>query len=375
MRIALVGCGFVADLYMRTLRQHPHLEVSGVVDRDPQRASRFSAHHGLAVYRSLDEALADPRLDAVVNLTNPRSHYDVSMAALTAGKHVYSEKPLALELADAKRLVEVAQSRGLMLSAAPCNLLGQTAQTVWRAIREGALGHIRVAYAELDDGMVHRMPYRKWKSESGAVWPWKDEFEVGCTMEHAAYYLTWLAAFFGPAESVTAFSTCQIPDKQTDMPLDVLSPDFSVACIRFLSGAVARLTCGIIAPHDHSLRVVGDDGVLSTGDCWDFCSPVYVRRLVTFRRKAFMNPWKRRYPLLKTPDRAPRRWGAARMDFCCGIAEMADAIAAGRSPRLSADFCLHVNEMVLAIQNAGRGSAAYAMTTTFKPIEPMPWAR
>ncbi len=90
-------------------------------------------------------------------------------------------------------------------------------------------------------------------------WPYKDEFEVGCTLEHAGYYLGWLAAWFGPAVTVTSFASVQVPDKVPGETFAVTSPDFSVACIQFASGVVARLTCSILAPHDHSLKVVGDE--------------------------------------------------------------------------------------------------------------------
>jgi len=119
----------------------------------------------------------------------------------------------------------------------------------------------------MDDGMVFRMPYRTWASAAGAPWPAKDEFEVGCTFEHAGYYLTWFPAFFGPARLVTAFSACLVPDKKTDVSLERKAADFSVACITFESGVVVRLTCSIIAPHDHTLRIIGDRGVLGTHDC------------------------------------------------------------------------------------------------------------
>ncbi|HET9155275.1 MAG TPA: Gfo/Idh/MocA family oxidoreductase, partial [Myxococcaceae bacterium] len=123
MQIAVVGCGFVADYYLNTLRNHPGLEVAGVFDRDPERAERFARFHRLLQYRSLDEALEDPRAELVVNLTNPSSHHEVSLAALERGKHVYSEKPLALSLDQAKALVTLAEQKRLVLAGAPCTVL------------------------------------------------------------------------------------------------------------------------------------------------------------------------------------------------------------------------------------------------------------
>ena len=374
MRIAIVGCGFVADYYLKTLAGHPELELVGVMDRVPERAAHFSTYHSVPAYQSFEELLADDRVEIVLNLTNPRSHYSVSKACLEAGKHVYSEKPLAMDIGEAEELVQIAEQKGLQISSAPCSLLGETAQTLWKALRENQVGKVRVVYAEMDDGLVHRMPYQKWVSESGIPWPYKDEFEVGCTLEHAGYYIAWLVAFFGRAETVTAFSSCLIPDKETDVPLEVDAPDFSVACIKFASGVVARLTCSIIAPHDHSLRIVGDDGILCTEDCWYYNSPVYIKRMVRIRRKAFISPLKQRYPLVKAGRKFKYR-GSQQMDFARGVAEMAASIREGRPSRLSARYSLHVNEVVLAIQHALEKNCTYEIKSTFEAIEPMPWAK
>jgi predicted dehydrogenase len=374
MRIAIVGCGFVADYYISTLRAYPQLTVAGVMDRNPDRATHFAQHHNLSLYPSLQTLLEDTSVELVLNLTNPRSHFEVSKACLEAGKHVYSEKPLAMSFEDAQHLVALAQQNGLYLSCAPCNLLGETAQTLWKALREQAVGSVRLVYAEMDDGLLHTMPYRQWQSSSGTPWPSKDEFEVGCTMEHAGYYVTWLAAFFGPVTSLTAFASCQVSDKQTDLPLEPNNaPDFSVACLQFASGVVARLTCSIVAPHDHALKIIGDQGILYTRDCWFYNSPVFVRRSLTLRRKTFLNPLSRKYPLVRSSQQKQKTKKGQQMDYARGVAELADAIQQKRPCRLSAEFSLHVNEVVLAIQNATTG-VSYQPKTTFAPIEPMPWA-
>ncbi|MFM7427772.1 MAG: Gfo/Idh/MocA family protein [Elainella sp.] len=374
MRIAIVGCGFVADYYLKTLSSYPELEIAGVMDRVKQRADHCSAYHGVPVYDSLDALLNDSSVELVLNLTNPRSHYEVSRAALSAGKHVYSEKPLAMAMVEAEELVQLAEQKGLQIVSAPCSLLSETAQTVWRALREQKVGPVRLVYAEMDDGLVHRMPYKTWISESGIPWPYKDEFEVGCTLEHAGYYVTWLTAFFGPAETVTAFSACLVPDKQTDVPLEVNAPDFSVACIKFASGVVARLTCGIVAPHDHELKIIGDEGILGIKDCWYYGSPVYIKRMVRIRRKTFISPWKQNYPLVRQPPKFSYK-GSQQMDFARGVAELAAAIREQRPCRISPRFSLHNNELVLAIQNALDTGAPHKLTTIFEPVQPMPWAK
>ena len=373
--IAIVGCGYVADYYLKTLKMHPQLKLLGVMDKVSDRATKFSKYYNIGrIYDSLSDLLEDDKVDIVLNLTNPRSHYEVSKACLEAGKHVYSEKPFAMEMGQAKELVDIAEAKGLYLSSAPCSLLSESAQTVWKALRENKVGKVRVVYAEMDDGLVHQMPYQKWLSESGTPWPYKDEFEVGCTLEHAGYYVNWLTAFFGPAETVSAFSSCLIPDKKTDLPIEVDAPDFSVACIKFASGVVARLTCSIVAPHDHSLRIIGDDGILGIDDCWFYGAPVYIRRSLTIGRKRLEGIWKQKYRLVKKAPKLGYR-GAQQMDFCRGVAEMADAIVENRPCRLSSRFSLHNNEIVLAIQNSLETGSPYKMTTSFDSVEPMDWAK
>lgn len=380
MHLGIVGCGYVADYYLATLANYPELQVAGVFDRDPIRAERFAAHHRLKRYASLEALLADPRVHVVVNLTNPCSHFEVSRAALGAGKHVYSEKPLATSLDQAEQLVDLATGRGLLLSSAPCTVLGETAQTLWRALREGAVGTPRLVYAEMDDGPVPLDDYASWRSGSGAPWPARDEFEVGCTLEHSGYALGWLTAFFGPVRTVTASAHVLKPDK--GIPLEVLTPDFTVATLEHASGVVSRLTCGIYAPHQRELRIFGDEGILSTPDTWNFAAPVHLATRKGFGLKAEKHPRLARLvglgPRRVRPVRRARfRWSgrpANYIDFARGVAELAAAIADGRSPRLSAGWSLHVNELALAIQAPSRDASPQAVRTTFEPMAPMPWA-
>jgi predicted dehydrogenase len=375
--MAIIGCGYIADSYCNTLFQYPELQLLGVMDRDKTRSDKFSTYYSVPNYSSLEEVLTDPRVDLVVNLTNPRSHFEVSKACLEAGKHVYSEKPLAMSFPEAAQLVNLAKQKGCQISSAPSRILAETAQTLWKALREDVVGTVRVVYAEMDHGLTHRMRYQKWLSKSGIPWPYKDEFEVGCTVEHAEYAIRLLTAIFGRVESVTAFSSCQIPDKETDIPLEIVAPDFSVACMKFRSGVVARLTCSIIAHPNRTFKVIGDEGIVFTEDISKPRSPVYIQRRLTIRRRTILTPWKTKYPMVSPADQQSqgRTSRAREVDFCLGIAEMASALKKGRPSRLDASYCLHTTEVMLAIQNAGDGSSAYKVTTSFDPIDPMPWAQ
>lgn len=375
MNVGIIGCGYVADLYMRTKVLHPKLNVVSVYDRNPERLSAFTRFHGVTPAATLADFASNPSIALVLNLTNPDSHYEVTKGCLEAGKHVYSEKPLAMNLADATALVDLAESSGLLLASAPCSVLGETAQTLWQAVRAGAIGNVYAVYAEMDDGLVHKMPYRTWQSDSGAFWPAVDEFEVGCTLEHAGYVLTWLCAMFGPADSVTAFGFTAIADKETDVPLKRNTPDITVGCIKFASGVVARLSCSIVASHDHQLRLFGEKGILGTDETWDYRSPVWIKRRHQIRRKAFLTPFKMRLGLRGKHNPIVKYSSASRMDFWRGVVEMLGSLSENRPCRLSSRFCLHVNELALAISDAGDSASTYRLTTSFEPMDPMPWAQ
>ena len=386
MRIAFIGCGYVADFYARTLSLHPELELVCVADRDGARAQAFADFYGYRV-ASVSEVLADPGIELVANLTSTVSHFELSRAALEAGKHVYSEKPLALAYAQAEELVRLAASRELILAAAPSNVLGESAQTLWRALRDGVIGTPKLVYAELDDGPIHQMDYRDWRSASGAPWPWKDEFATGCALEHAGYYVSWLAAFFGPASRVTTFASTLVADKMLDAPLALGTADFSVACIEYRSGLVARLTCSILAPRDHSITIVGDEGTLVVRDCWDDGSPVLItpRRAATTTRPVDSSVLSRlmrwrpgaaeaTVPLIRQPSPKLQQAGGNRMDFARGLAEVAAAVRERRPCRLGSDYALHIAEIMLTMQYPDRMGSPRMLQSGFAPIVPMDWA-
>ena len=370
--IAIIGCGFVADLYMRSFASFPNHRISSVFDTNGARLDQFCTYWSLEATRSQEALLAGlPKGSLVLNLTNPKSHSAVNRAILDAGHHAYSEKPLALNMQDALALHGLADDSGLHLASAPCSVLGEAAQTLAKAAREQTAGDIRLIYAELDDGYIPQAPYKDWTSESGAPWPFADEFHVGCTLEHAGYYLSWLIAMFGPVQKVIAASAETIPNK----PSADGTADFSVATLFFEQGGPpVRLTCSITAPHDHRIRMIGDKGVLSVKKAWSNSAPVRFHKRMILRRRLLEHPIGRRISLGKTTHPKVKRWGAAEMNFALGPMEMVEAIETGRPPRLAGDFALHLNEVTLAIQNAGRSRGVQGMQTHCDRMEPMPWA-
>lgn len=384
MRIGIVGCGFTADHYMISLSRFPELELIGATDRVVERGAGFCSWFKMKHYKDLAEMLADPGIEMILNLTSSSSHYEVSKAALEAGKHVYSEKPLALEFEQARELVDLAKAKGLGLSMAPCNLLSESAQTMWQALRKNEIGSVHLALAELNDGPFHMAESHNWRADSGAPYDYGEEFRVGVTVEHAGYHLSLLMAFFGPAKTITPFSAVVWPDRpiSPEERLTLTTPDFSVSCITFESGVVARLTCSLVAPYEHVLKLVGDTGTLTVNEPWNYRSPIYLDRYTSFRYRASRYLIAQEHPIIKSlVGKRPRlypsvvktklkeRYARYRMVYARGVFDLVRAIDERRLPTLTPDFALHLTELAVAIQRADPGP--YQVKTTFAPVQPL----
>lgn len=406
MKIGIIGCGYVFDHYMSTIKRHPKLEIAGVADIDQNRIDAVTRFYGVRAYPDVPAMLADPEVVLVVNLTSIEAHYEVTRAALEAGKHVYSEKPFVTNMQDAYALMQLAESRGLRVGCAPSNVLGATSQTMWKVVEDGAVGDVRMVYAEFDDNPIYLMSPEGWRSRSGAPWPYLHEYEMGCTWEHVGYHLTWMCAIFGPVRAVTAFSKQTLPDK-TDQPLDPAdTPDFSVACLDFESGVIGRVTCSIAAPYDHRMRIIGNKGMVHSDTYRHYECPVYLepftklsmnaRKARSVRTSTWLQ-WPfgvggRRIPLARSappgrttlpkPDHRPwwnpfvqiRRFKQRQLgqqDKCIGVAEMVDAIEMNRPHFPSHEFTLHQTELVLTIQGAGPNGATHQLQTRFEKV-PLP---
>ncbi len=404
MKLAFVGCGYVFDIYMRTHWAYPELAIAGIFDIDTARLNTVTRHYGFHAYASYDELLGDPAVDIVVNLTSIGSHDDVVRRALNAGKHVYSEKPLTTDLDRSRALFAAAQDRGLILTGAPCNLYCDAVSTLWKAVRDGAIGKPALVYAELDDNPAHLMNLEKMQSPTGAPFPYAEELQEGCTVEHAAYHLVWICAMFGPALAVTGFSKMLVEHK-TATPLSPPdTPDFSVGCLHFANGIAARITCSWVAPRDHRLRIIGDAGEICADNAFHDQAPVYLerfsrvslsaRKAYTLRTQPFLGRLfgvgGRRLPLVRRwkshaveAERGVGRslkhrfvsWLRRReiyaQDKLLGIAEMVRAMQEGRPQPMPPDFLLHLNELTLLIQRAGPNGLATKPTTSFTSLQPL----
>ncbi|MGB7440198.1 MAG: Gfo/Idh/MocA family oxidoreductase [Coleofasciculaceae cyanobacterium] len=387
--IAIIGCGYISHHYMKAIiKNYPYLNLLGICDKDVSRAKIHSQHFSLNIYPDLESILNDEHVDIVVNLTSPEDHYEITKACLEKGKNVYSEKPLAMSLNEVKNLIQIAQINNVQLSSAPCSVLSETAQTIWKGIKEKKVGNVKLVYAEIDEGPLHVLT-PMIPNKFGVPWPHKNEFKTGCTLEHAAYYVSWLTAFFGPVKTIIPFSTVLLPEKEVaGENIKITTPDFSCACLEFESGVVARLTNSILAPFNHRLQVIGDEGVITTNECWNYYSPCFLKKYIDKNSNRYLKAFSKRVPLLsftlglsykkmklvREPSLKSRMFRNPlkiyNHDFARGIAEMALSLIQNRKTFLSLDYLLHVHEIVFAIQNSMPNKSIYKMTTSFESFDP-----
>lgn len=145
IRIGVIGIGDISDVYLNNLKKYDAVEVVACASRGLEKAQCKAAQHGIPkAYASGAEVIADPDIDLILNLTTPQAHYEYNLAALKAGKHVYTEKPLAMTYEQGKELVSLAREKGLLLGCAPDTFLGGRLQNIRELIDSGKLGRSTV---------------------------------------------------------------------------------------------------------------------------------------------------------------------------------------------------------------------------------------
>jgi predicted dehydrogenase len=351
--IGIVGTGNIAGGYATDTLTHPEIRLVAAADLDPARAAAFAEIHGCRALASVDELLADDTVDIVVNLTIHQAHYEVSKRALEAGRHVYSEKPLALHSSEAHELVELAAARGVRLGGSPSTFLGEAQQTAAALIRAGRLGPVRAIYAEVNWGRIET-----WHPAPAPF------YEVGAMVDVGVYPLTLVTTMLGSARSVRAWGWELSPERTTldGTPFRIGSPDLIVAAIELETGPVVRLTAsfyvGRPASAIETLEFHGDQASLSLGSFQEFDAAVQVGAFgESYEPVALVRP-------------APRGIAWAR-----GVAEMAEAIAAGRPHRASGEQAAHVVDILEAARASMRdGGRPVAIASSVVQPPLMPWA-
>ena len=203
-KIGVIGCGDICPDYLKHAKAFNVIEVAACANRTPERAARMAAEHGVPKACSIDELLADPAIDIVLNLTTPNVHFEVAMRAVEAGKHVYNEKPLAIELDDARALLTAARARGVRVGCAPDTFLGGGIQTGLKLLDDGAIGEPVAATAFwLESGP------EAWHPSPGFLF----KYGAGPMLDIGPYFITALVALLGPVRRVSGMTRAARPTR------------------------------------------------------------------------------------------------------------------------------------------------------------------
>jgi predicted dehydrogenase len=355
--IGVVGCGNIAMTYLRNAALFAGLEPRACADALPAQAAFRAGEYGLRAC-TVEALLAAPDIDLVLNLTVPAAHHDVTLAALAAGKHVFTEKPLALSAEAGQRLVAEASARGLALGSAPDTFLGAAGRLARQQVDGGAIGRVVTGTAfMMGRGMEHWHPNPAFYYQAGA----------GPVLDMGPYYLTMLVNLLGPARRVMAMATIGSEERlitaagplhntrfRPETPTSVLS------LIQFVSGATITFGASWDV-HRHgnaNIELHGTEGSLRLPDPDTFGGTVSLSR----RGDAWepIDTADRVYGAINWPYAKPDRANYRML----GVADLAAGVAARRAPRASGALALHVLDILAAILRSGESGEAVDIGTS-----------
>jgi predicted dehydrogenase len=348
----VVGCGVISRYYARNARAFDSFELVACADLDRRAAEALAEEFGLSV-ASVDELIGDPTVGVVLNLTPPSVHGEVIRRALAAGKHVYSEKPLATAASDAGALVEEAARRGLRLGCAPDIFLGSPYQAARALLDEGAIGEpLSISAAMLAGGQTTWHPNPDIFYVDGA----------GPLLDMGPYYITAMVALLGPVRRVAGFASTRVPERtieigpRTGESFTSETPTHAAAVLELDGGATASLIASFEAPRQYVCDFVihGTEGMLALPDPNGFEGPVRLRRL--------RGEWHE-VPFVSRGAQDVRG---------IGLHDLVDAAATGRAHRASGALAHHVVDVARCILDAAAAGQTVEIETTVERPQPLP---
>jgi predicted dehydrogenase len=357
-KIGILGCGAISGIYLENAQKFDDIEVLACADLRLNAAQARANEYGVPKACTVDELLADPGIEIVVNLTPHRAHGEVGIAVLEAGKSVYNEKPLAVYRKDGQRMLSLAEEQGLRVGGAPDTFLGGAWQTARKLIDDGAIGEPVAAFICLQQRVG---PRRRRESDDGYISFYQtDFFEFGVTwiFDRGPYYLNAIINLLGPVSRVTASARKTWEEREGwGGWTEVKTPTHFAGVLDFANGAVCNLTItsdvyGMGLPH---VEVYGSEGSLRCIDPNHFGGQIYMRTAESGEL---------------TPVES--QFGYNQNSRGLGIADMAVAIRNGRPHRASGEMAYHVIDIIHAFHEASREGRHIQLESTCAQPAPLP---
>ena len=368
--VGIVGCGVISTIYMQNLAAFRGVRLVGCADLVADAARAKADQFGIKAL-SIEDLMREPEVDIVVNMTPPNAHFEVSHAALTAGKHVFSEKPLCVRAEDGRRLVQEADRRGLKLGCAPDTFLGAGGRLARAMIDDGKVGRILAGSCFLmSHGMEHWHPNPAFFFKPGG----------GPLLDMGPYYLAALCNLLGPVACVQARASTGFAERivSAEGPhqgarIAVETPTTVMALLHFASGADIVLSMSWdVWKHGHPpIELYGTAGSLRAPDPNFFGGVVEITegggdwQLFDASDRPYGKPnWRSPAWPASAPDRANYR--------CLGIADLASAVLHGTPHRSTGAFAAHVLEVMHAILQAGADGGIIRVTSQIERPAALP---
>lgn len=351
--IGIIGCGQISSIYLEAPLTFDILNVVACADLDMERAKAQAKRFGVPKACTVEELLADPEIEIVLNLTIPKAHAEISMTAITANKAVYGEKPLALDREQGHTLLKAAVAKNLRVGSAPDTFLGGGIQTCIKVINDGIIGTPVAATAF----MMGHGP-ENWHLDPDFYY----QLGGGPMFDMGPYYLTALIAMMGPIRRVTGSTQITFPERTiTSKPkygtkITVNTPTHIAGIMDFASGAVGTLITSFDIWHHQlpRIEIYGTEGTLSVPDPNTFNGPVYVRL-------AQEREWRE----------MPLTHGYTKNSRGIGVADMAHAIRDGYEHRANGQLAYHVLDIMQAFHEASRDGKHIELTSTCNRPAPL----
>ena len=363
--IGIIGCGNISDAYLKGAARSQLIQVKSCADLNAEAARAKASDYGISAV-PVEELLADPDIEIVINLTVPLAHGPVSRQIITAGKHVYSEKPLAARFSEAQALMLAAAGRGVRVGCAPDTFLGAAHQACRRAIDGGRIGRpIAGAAAVLSHGMEHWHPNPEFFFKRGG----------GPIHDIGPYYVTQLVNLLGPVTRVTAQASTASPTRTvTSEPrrgqvIEVEVPTTVNGVLSFASGANVSLTASWDVWKHMRLpfEIYGSEGSMLVPDPNFFGDAPQI----TERDSDWQELDISAHPF-GMPNRTLRS-GMQVADYrIIGLLDMAAALHLGRPHRANGDLALHVLEVLDAFERSSVEGRHVMIETPCERPEPLP---
>lgn len=358
VRVGIVGCGMISSRYAAHMKQYEILDIAACADLDAELAKKLAAEIGPACKAcGLEQMLADPAVELVVNLTSPAAHAKVALAAIEAGRHVYCEKPLGVDRAEGQAIMRAAEARGVRVGCAPDTFLGAGHQTARKLVDDGAIGRVVSATAFYQGGgpeNYHPNPFFLFSRGGGPL------------LDMGPYYLSALTHILGPIDRVVGMTSQSRPQRTVGTkgsphigkPIPVTIQDHVAGVLHMKSGVIVNLIlswANSISPLP-PIAIFGLDGAVEVPDPNGFDGPVKLHQ----RRH-------RGQPPQVVEPAFPTEFMRG-----VGIADMAHAIRGGRAHRASGMQALHVLDALDGLIESAQDGKVRAVTTPYERPAPVP---